>query len=414
MLFVDLDRFKEINDNLGHEVGDQLLVEIAERLLVVTGGQHTVSRFGGDEFTILIDKLGSQAVAIELTQHLKDAIAVPFDLEGTHVVIGASIGIAIGPDDASVAAERMLHDADLAMYDAKGQGAGFKLFDQSVSDKAASYFRIEADLRGSLERDELTVHYQPVIDLATGELVGVEALARWDRPGHGLVVADDFIVPAERSNLIVPIGRFVLAQACAQLSQWQRIRQAQDGASEPIWLSVNLSAPELLQNDLLDTVAEALSAHALPPSSLMVEITERLFVNVGGASAPRLNALRDLGVRLSIDDFGIAYSSLGYVKHLAVDQLKIDRAFVLDLGSDPRSSAIVNAVIEMAQSLGIAVVAEGIETADQLQALQSLHCELGQGYLLGVPQSAEALTARIVAGGTWSAPVQQEAQPNLL
>ena len=146
----------------------------------------------------------------------------------------------------------------------------------------------------------------------------------------------------------------------------------------------------------------------------MVEITERLFVNVGGASAPRLNALRDLGVRLSIDDFGIAYSSLGYVKHLAVDQLKIDRAFVLDLGSDPRSSAIVNAVIEMAQSLGIAVVAEGIETADQLQALQSLHCELGQGYLLGVPQSAEALTARIVAGGTWSAPVQQEAQPNLL
>jgi EAL domain-containing protein (putative c-di-GMP-specific phosphodiesterase class I) len=313
-------------------------------------------------------------------------------------VVGVSVGIAVGPGGDSIAAEQLLHDADVAMYDAKGLGVGYKLFDSAVSDRAASYFRIESDLREGLARNEITAYFQPVIELATGAIVGVEALTRWDRPGHGVIAAEDFIVPAERSGLIIPIGRHVLEQACAQLGEWQRMLDAEESSRPPLWLALNLSAPELFHDDFVSAVAEALSSNGLAPRSVVFEITERVYVNVMDSSAPSLGSLRDLGVRLSIDDFGIAYSSLGYVKHLSVDLLKIDRAFVQDLGSDPRSSAIVGAVIDMARSLGIAVVAEGVETPEQLTALQGLDCELGQGYHLGAPQPAAALTDLLRAG----------------
>lgn len=399
ILFIDIDRFKNVNDSLGHDIGDQLLVGIAQRLTKAARPGDIVARFGGDEFTVLCDQLTSEREAVELAQKFASVIATPFDLDGTEVVANASVGIAIGPGDAT-AAERLLRDADLAMYRAKDLGSGYALFDDSLGARVTESFRIEHSLRAALETNHLPVHYQPIIEINTGRLVGVEALVRWDRPGETVVPADEFIAVAETTGLIVPIGRHVLTEACAQVREWQNMLEAADPHARPLWLAWNVSVPELSQSDLPGVIEETLRANRLEASSLFVEITERVLIDGLDTSIARLNGLRRVGVKLSIDDFGTGYSSLSYLTRLPIDQIKIDQTFVEYLGRDTQDSVIVSAIIDMAKTLGISVVAEGIETIEQLRVLETLQCESGQGWYFAGALPPSTVTQVIRAGGS--------------
>jgi diguanylate cyclase (GGDEF)-like protein/PAS domain S-box-containing protein len=400
VLFLDLDRFKVVNDSLGHGAGDQLLVEVAHRLRTVVRPLDTVARFGGDEFTILLEDVPDEGQATTIAERIGVSISEPFDLSDSEVFVNTSIGIALG-SGAAQSSEGLVRDADAAMYRAKEKGrARYEVFDDRVRATVVERLSLESALHRALARGEFQLNYQPEVDLRTGKVVAVEALLRWRSQERGLLRPGQFISVAEETGLIVPIGSWALREACHQAKRWRDLQRSQAtldlANSEPlpmptVW--VNLSARQLAHPGLVDSVAEALAESRCDPGSICLEITESVLMGDAGSTIETLEALRDLGVRLGVDDFGTGYSSLVYLKRFPVDLLKIDRTFTDGLGREPDDTAIVTAVVGLAHSLGLTAVAEGVETADQVAALRTLGCDVGQGFFFSDPLSATEIDA---------------------
>jgi diguanylate cyclase (GGDEF)-like protein len=385
VLFVDLDRFKLVNDGRGHAAGDELLVAVAERLRRVVRSGDIVARFGGDEFVVVCEDQTAAFEASLVAGRIIDALREPVVVDGQEIFLSASIGIAMA--DGTGTPESLLRDADAAMYRAKAKGRSrSEFFDTTMRTEALDHLEIQSALHRALERDELRVFYQPIVDLASGVVSGVEALVRWQHPQHGLVSPGSFIPLAEETGLIVPIGAWVLDQATAQLARW---REQSWGRS--LTVNVNLSARQLRQADLIPGLMTSLLASGTDPSQLCLELTETAFMEDARSHREVLDGIRGLGVRLAIDDFGTGYSSLTYLKQLPVSVLKIDQAFVRGLGKDASDTAIVRSVIDLAHALGLVVVAEGVEDADQVAHLRRLGCDRAQGYFFARPQPAEEL-----------------------
>jgi diguanylate cyclase (GGDEF)-like protein len=375
VLFMDLDRFKYVNDNLGHDVGDRLLQAVAQRVRHTVRTVDTVARLGGDEFTVVLGDLESPAAAATAAHNICRMLATPFQIDGHDIFVTSSVGIAMYPHDGADVATLVKH-ADSAMYRAKKTNTGFQFYEASMEHSISEHVRMESDLRRALELQQLEVFYQPQASLETGEIVGMEALIRWTHPTRGNVGPNDFIALAEETGLIIPLGEWVLRTACTQLQQW-----LQQGLP-PLRVAVNLSVRQLLQKDFAATVEAVLAETGLPPRLLELEITESTLMENAQDTLAALHRLRSLGVRLSIDDFGTGYSSLSYLKRFPVDIIKIDRSFVRDVPQDADDAAIVTAIIALAHSLRLEVVAEGVETEAQLRFLQARQCDLLQGYHL--------------------------------
>ena len=387
VLFLDLDRFKNVNDSLGHAMGDQLLRDIAGRLLTVIRPGDTVARLGGDEFAVLVTRIGEPAAAIRVAERIQQALAEPFAVGHHEVYITASIGITFdGEGDTSP--DAMLRDADIAMYRAKAAGrAQYEVFDLEMHRNAVRLLRLETELRRAVETESFVMHYQPIVTLATRAIVGFEALVRWDHPERGLVPPATFIGIAEETGLIVRLGWWVLQQACRQAAEWQ----GRFPAEPPLFISVNTSGKLFSLPDTVDRVRAILAETGLAPSSLRLEITENVVLDHGERSVRQLEELRRLGVQLSVDDFGTGYSSLAYLQRYRYDSLKIDRSFVARIGSPQgESQAIVESILALADTLGISVVAEGVETAEQADRLQALRCPQGQGFWFARPLNPDA------------------------
>lgn len=397
VLFLDLDRFKVVNDSLGHIVGDQLLVAIAQRLQTCLRPGDTIARFGGDEFTILLDPITQTGEATQIAEHILQALQVPFNLNGSEVFTTASIGIALSAPGYT-RSEEVLRDADAALYRAKEQGkACYAVFDSEMYERAVALLQLETDLRRAISRQELRVFYQPIVSLFTGRIVGFEALVRWQHSEKGLISPAEFIPMAEETGLIVPIGQWVLQESCQQLRQWQ----VQFPSALPLTMSVNLSAKQFSQPDLAKQVAHILQRTGIDPTCLKLEITESGIMQNAESSALLLNHLQELQVQLCIDDFGTGYSSLSRLHHFPINTLKIDRAFVCAMQSEGENAEIVQAIITLAQNLGMDVVAEGVETATQFKHLQQLGCELGQGYFFAKPLNAQATAELLASAPHW-------------
>jgi diguanylate cyclase (GGDEF)-like protein/PAS domain S-box-containing protein len=382
VLFLDLDRFKVINDSLGHNLGDQLLVAVAARLREAVRPSDTVARIGGDEFVVVCEDITVLEDTTRIAGRIADALAKPFDLRDEEVFLATSVGIALssGPGDTP---ESLLRDADAAMYRAKEGGRNrYEVFDSSMRVEAVERLDMERALRRALERSEFRLFYQPVVQIRTETVVGVEALLRWDHPERGLLRPAEFISLAEETGLILPIGKWALWEACRQEQVW---REANPDRA-PLTIAVNLSARQLAQPDVGEMVAGVLASTGTDPAHVSLEITESILTGDTEATVTALRALKALGVRLSVDDFGTGYSSLVYLKNFPVDTLKVDQSFVSGLGRDSEDSAIVAGVVGLAQTLGLTAIAEGVETEEQLQALRSLGCDLAQGYLFGRPE----------------------------
>ena len=386
VLFLDLDRFKNINDSLGHTHGDLLLVAFAERLERTLRPVDTLARFGGDEFAILISGMSDSTDAVRVAQRIQDELSQPFLLDKNSTFATASIGIALSSSGYHQPDE-ILRDADTAMYRAKENGkARYELFDHDMHARAVFRLQLESDLRQAVEKNEFTVFYQPIVCLQTGRLAGFEALVRWNHPRRGMVSPADFIPVAEETGLIVPIGEWVLAEACARVREWQLSSPSHRSLS----LSVNLSARQVAQPNMLDRIKEALDNSKLSPHCLKLEITESVVMENAEAAAATFKQLRSLGVQLSIDDFGTGYSSLSYLHRFPLNYLKIDRSFVTRLTTE-NDNAIVRTISTLARNLGMEVIAEGIETEEQHRQLRMLGCEYGQGYLFSAPVGKEAV-----------------------
>lgn len=390
VLFLDLDRFKFINDTLGHEAGDQLLATMAQRLKGCVRADDCVARLGGDEFTVLLDDLPNLGVAASVAQNICRTVSAPLVVGGQEVVISASIGISLYPADGTDVSSLLRH-ADTAMYRAKHSGSGFCYYEAAMESAISDRLKMENDLRRALERDEITVFYQPVIDTVSGKIAGVEALVRWLHPEQGIVSPATFIPLAEETGLILPLGERVLRHACIQAKTWL------DSGLSTLHVAVNLSARQLEQPELQDIVLSALSDSGLPASALVLEITESVLMARAAESIGILRDLRDLGIRISIDDFGTGYSSLSYLKHLPACTLKIDRSFVQDIPDDEDAVAIVTGIIALAHSLRMKVVAEGVETVAQQETLARLKCDYLQGFLFSRPLPAEVIETQLLA-----------------
>lgn len=393
VLFLDLDRFKIVNDSLGHLVGDELLIQIAGSLASALRPSDTIARVGGDEFAVLLEGGRDVSDAVRVADRIHDRLGVPLDLGGHEIFITASIGIAVHTPEYE-RPEDLLRDADTAMYRAKTSGrACHVVFNRVMHRFVMARLQLETDLRRAVERGQLRVHYQPFLDLARDEVVGFEALLRWHHPRRGLLPPDEFLNVAEETGLIVPIGRFVLIEGCRQLRELQR----KHPELEPLKLSVNLSNKQFFQADLFDQVAEALSTSRLDPSCLGLEITEGVIIRHADSAASRFSRLKSMGVQLYLDDFGKGYSSLNYLHRFPMDILKIDRSFVARIEEAAGNLAIIKAIVTLAHQLGMEVVAEGIQTAQQRTTLQALGCEYGQGYFISEPvpaDTAESLLLR--------------------
>jgi diguanylate cyclase (GGDEF)-like protein len=389
VLFVDLDRFKLINDSRGHAAGDELLVTVAERLRRVVRPDDVVARFGGDEFVVVCEDSAAALEASVLAERILTTLREPVLVGGQEVFLSASVGIAVV--DGSGSPSGLLRDADAAMYRAKEKGRDrSEFFDATMQTEATDRLEIQSALHRAIERDELRVHYQPVVELETGTVTGVEALVRWQHPQLGLVSPASFIPLAEETGLIVPVGGWVLAQATAQLARWRK-----QSWGRSLTVSVNLSARQLRQPELIPALMATLLATGMDPEALCLELTETTFMEDAGSHRDTLAEIRALGLGLAIDDFGTGYSSLTYLKRFPVTVVKVDQAFVKGLGENAADTAIVKSVIDLAHALGLVVVAEGVETAEQVTHLRALGCDLGQGYFFARPQPAEDLELTI-------------------
>lgn len=397
VLFLDLDRFKVVNDSAGHLVGDQLLVAIARRLEQCLRPADTVARLGGDEFTILIENMRDQEESITVAERIYQELSLPFKIENQEIFTSASIGIAFSSDHYGQP-EDMLRDADITMYRAKEGGRGrYEIFDQSMRTRAVERLKLETDLRRALEREEFEVYYQPITSLITGLLSGFEALVRWRHPDRGLVSPLDFIPIAEETGLIIPLGAWILRQACQQLRQWHDLF-----VEHPrLKMSVNLSAKQFRDPHLLDTIDQIIAETGVDHHQLKLEITESILIDNIETTTEILRQLRARDIELSLDDFGTGYSSLSYLHRFPVNTVKIDRSFINDMGQDDEHSEIVRAIISLAHILHMDVVAEGIETTDQLSNLKSWTCEQGQGYLFSKPLTASDAEELIMRSPRW-------------
>ena len=381
VLFLDLDRFKVINDSLGHVIGDKLLKAIAVRLNSLVRPGDVVARLGGDEFTILLNRTGGKDDVITVAERVQNALAEPFSIDSYEVYTSASIGILIS-DEIMRNPEDFLRDADAAMYRAKESGkARYEVFDAEMHVRNLDLLRIETDLRHAVERDEFELLFQPIVDLAAGPISEFEALIRWRHPVDGLISPDDFIGVAEETGLIVPIGHWVLSEACRNIAEWQK------DADRQLSVSVNLSAKQLMHPSLVSRLRELLKEHGLDPRQLKLEVTESTVMEHSERSLSVLNQLASMGISLSTDDFGTGYSSLSYLQRFPFERIKIDRSFIDKMIADDKSAAIVKTILMLGDNLGIDVVAEGIENERQLEELVSHGCRLGQGYLLSPPIS---------------------------
>jgi len=386
VLFLDLDRFKVVNDSLGHQIGDQLLVATARRLESCLRPGDMVARLGGDEFAIILDHVRQIGDATQAAERIRERLATPFNLSGHEVFISASIGIALN-QASSEGPDEILRNADTAMYRAKDQGRGcFELFDKGMRARNAAHSQLESGLRHALARDEFSVHYQPIISLETWRISGFEALLRWEHPEHGYISPLKFIPVAEETGLIIEIGQWVLREACQQLKIWQE----QFPSTPPLSISVNLSGKQFSQPDLIECISEILKETGLDASSLKIEITESAIIENLDAAVMMLKRIKALGIRLSLDDFGTGYSSLSYLHRFPIDTLKIDRSFVSRINL-PKNAEIVKTILTLARNLGMDVVAEGVETREQVLQLTGLNCEYVQGYLLSKPIDGRAM-----------------------
>lgn len=387
--FVDLDGFKVINDSLGHGVGDELLTAVARRLASCVDPGDIVARFGGDEFTILVENAGQPARAVHTAERVIHALRRPFPLADREVTVGASAGIAFSPPGGRrIQAEDLVREADTALYAAKEAGKGRAvIFQPQMKAQVVRRLSLESDLRRAIDHGELVLYYQPEVELLTGQIVGMEALVRWQHPQLGLILPEDFIPLAEESGMIVMLGEWVLETACRQAHLWQRQR----GGIEPLVMSVNLSARQFHQADLAKQVARILRRTGLQPSNLKLEITESVLMREERRAVQTLAHLKGLGLRLAIDDFGTGYSSLSYLRQFTVDTLKIDRSFLTGLEHDDRKAAIVQAITTLAHALGMDVTIEGVETAEQMARARALCCDRGQGFYFSPPLSSEDL-----------------------
>jgi len=389
VLFVDLDRFKAINDTLGHSAGDRLLREISERFRQCVRSSDTlarpleadnenVARLGGDEFIVSVPELKRGEDAARVARRILAALQSAIVLDGHEVVLSASIGISLYPDDGEDV-ETLLRNADVAMYKAKGAGGNrYEFYERTMTQIAFQRMSLESTLRKALDRNELELHYQPQVDITDGRLVGVEALIRWNHPERGLVLPADFIPLAEETGLIVPIGEWVLRKACAQSCEWRR-------AGMELGVAVNLSAHQFRVGSVVQLVKDAIRTTSVDPSDIDVEITESALVSNTEDTVSQLHAIREMGVGIALDDFGTGYSALGYLKSFPITQIKIDRVFVREIATDLQDAAITAAIVSLARGLDIEVIAEGVETAPQLAVLERQGCRLMQGYLFGRP-----------------------------
>jgi len=392
VLFLDLDRFKLVNDSLGHLVGDELLIQIADSLTGVLRPADTIARVGGDEFAILLEGGRDVNDAVRVAERIHDRLADPINLGGHEVFITASLGIAVHTPEYE-RPEDLLRDADTAMYRAKASGrACHVVFNRVMHRFVMARLQLETDLRRAVERGQLRIHYQPFIDLAGGEVAGFEALLRWHHPRRGLLPPDEFLTVAEETGLIVPMGRFVLLEGCRQIRELQRKHPEHGGLK----LSVNLSNKQFFQADLFDQIDEALAVSSLEPSCLGLEITEGVIIRHADSAASRFSRLKSMGVQLFLDDFGKGYSSLNYLHRFPMDLLKIDRSFISRIEEAEGNLAIVKAIVTLAHQLGMEVIAEGIQTAEQQRKLHDLGCEYGQGFFISEPVTAEGADALLL------------------
>ncbi len=397
VLFLDLDRFKNVNDSLGHSIGDQLLITMARRLESCIREVDMVARLGGDEFAILLDGIPNQAEATNMARRIQEKLQSPFNISGHEVFTTTSIGIALSSTGYDHP-ENMLRDADTAMYRAKAQGkACYEVFDKGMHTHAVYVLQMENDLRRAIEREELRVYYQPIVALDNGQLAGFEALIRWQHPERGFINPADFIPLAEDTGLIVPLGLWILKRACQQLGQWQW----QSPANRSLFMSVNLSGKQVAQPDLVENIRDILEETRVDAKHLKLEITESAVMENAEMAARLLKRLKGLGVQLSIDDFGTGYSSLSYLHRFPVNTLKIDRSFVGRIGEAAENIEIVRTVISLAENMGMEVVAEGVETLSQLTQLRKLKCQYGQGYLFSRPVDADSVSAWITRKPDW-------------
>jgi diguanylate cyclase (GGDEF)-like protein len=404
VLFCDLDGFKTVNDSLGHRTGDRLLVLVAERLAERLRPSDTIARLGGDEFAVLLEELREPGDAARAAQRMLHALEAPFELRDREFYISASIGIAAGPGDA----ETLLRDADLAMYRAKGRGKGrYAVYEPSMHTAIVERLELEVDLKRALEREELSVAYQPIFSLGNGTVTGVEALVRWRHPTRGIVMPESFVPMAEESGLIGELGRWVLRKACHQGALWRAKYPGHPG----LGIGVNISGAQLREPGLVQEVADALADSQLEATGLTLEITETALMESFDAAIEQLDALKALGVDLAIDDFGTGYSSLRYLRRLPLDVMKIEKSFVDGIGSADEEPALLRAIVDLASIFGLTVVAEGIERPEQRARLLELGCEVGQGHLLAEPLDASDADALLFRVGLLGGPAPAGTEP---
>ena len=397
VLFLDLDRFKDVNDNLGHFAGDELLRAVARRLEACIRPEDTVARLSGDEFAILLESISETSDAGRVAERIEEALSFPINLAGAEVTTSASMGI-VTSTMSHEQPEQLLRSADMAMYRAKAAGrARYEMFDRAMHSDALARLQLETDLRRAVELGEFRLHYQPLVSLRTGHVTGLEALLRWEHPVRGLVQPGDFIPVAEETGLIVRIGRWVLNEACRQLKVWQEAHPR----AEPLTISVNLSVKQFSQPDLLDQLAQAVRASGIAPSCLRLEITEAALIDKGGAAMSLLEQIKAFGAQIYLDDFGTGYSSLIYLHRLPIDAIKIDRELVSTMDTDDRNLRLVRTILTFAQIVGVRAEAEGISSAEQLRELRALKCEHGQGYLFSAPIPHGAVDEVLTADPAW-------------
>ncbi len=392
VMFMDLDQFKHINDSLGHAIGDKLLQSVAQRLMGCVRHSDTISRQGGDEFVVLLPYIENPESAGVCAQKMLATLALPHRIDQHELHISVSIGISIYPNDGQEA-ETQIKNADIAMYQAKENGRNnYKFFEQDMNARAVQRQSVEVSLRRALERQEFVLHYQPKINLQSGAIVGVEALIRWQHPEQGLLLPAQFVSIAEDCGLILPIGRWVLREACLQAKAWQQ------AGLPPIIVAVNISALEFRDKNFIENIRAVIEETGLEPRYLELELTESVLMQDAASTDSMLHALANLGVRLTIDDFGTGYSSLSYLKQFPINTLKIDQSFVNQMCSNLDDAAIVSAVTSMGKSLKLCVIAEGVESSEQSAFLLAQHCDEGQGYYFGRPMVAEALATLLQTG----------------